>query len=192
MPKKRKSGARTLALTIILGAFISIMVISLANLTVDYFYEGPVYEKYCNTSLYGEPYSSPAVKSTGCNCNYTQDIRDQESSCTSRQGLPTYDYWDNGCIKSVKDCDLCQKSYNDDMKIYNHNVFFIFAIIGFIMIAIGLFLNPLLLQIILLPAGAWLVIEGSLNNFDEKLSVIIAFALLIIAAVYLAMKKLVR
>jgi hypothetical protein len=60
------------------------------------------------------------------------------------------------------------------------------------MIAIGLFLNPLLLQIILLPAGAWLVIEGSLSNFDEKLSVIIAFALLIIAAVYLAMKKLMR
>ena len=191
MPKKRKSGARTLALTIILGVFISIMVISLTNLTIDYVYEMPLYENYCNSSLYGEPYSSPAVKSVGaCICNYTQEIRDQESACNLKRGMPVYDYLENGCVKSVKDCDMCQKNYDNVMKEYNHNVFFILAVIGFIMIAVGLFLESLLLQIILLPAGAWLVIQGSLSNFDEKLSVIIAFALLIVAAVYLALKKL--
>jgi uncharacterized protein (DUF983 family) len=193
MPKKRKSSARTLALTIILGVFISIMVISLTNLTIDYAYERPLYENFCNNSVYSGPYDSQIVKSAGvCVCNYTQEIRDQEAACNLKRGMPVYDYFDNGCAKSVKDCDMCQKNYDDIMKQYNHNLFFILAIIGFIMIAVGLFLNPLLLQIILLPAGAWLVIQGSVSNFDEKLSVIIAFALLIIAAVYLAMKKLMR
>jgi len=194
MPEKRKQAGRTLALIIILGVFIAAMVISLSNLTVDYIYERPVYEKFCNSSVYlGEPYGSPALKTpagTGCGCNYSQQIQDQEASCTSSKGVPVYDYYETGCIKSVKSCNMCQKNYDDTMRIYNHNVFFIFAAIGFLMIVIGLFLESLLLQIILLPAGAWLVIEGSVGNFNEKLSVIICFSLLIISAVYLAMKKL--
>jgi len=193
MAKKVRTG-RTLALIIILGAFIAAMVISLSNLTVDYAYERPVYEKFCNTASYlNGPYGTQAIKAqarTGCICNYSQQIQDQETSCISSQGTPVYDYYETGCVKSVKSCDMCQKNLDDATKKYNHNVFFIFAIIGFLMIAVGLFLESLLLQIILLPAGAWLVIQGSVGNFDEKLSVIICFALLIIAAVYLAMKKL--
>jgi len=41
-----------------------------------------------------------------------------------------------------------------------------------------------------MPAGAVLVIESAMRNFDDKLAVIIVFALLIIAAVVLALKKL--
>jgi len=58
------------------------------------------------------------------------------------------------------------------------------------LIVAGLFVHILLIQIITMPAGAFLVIEAAVKNFDDKLLVIITFSLLIIAAVYLALKKL--
>jgi hypothetical protein len=58
------------------------------------------------------------------------------------------------------------------------------------LIVVGLFVKPLLIQIATLPAGAVLVIEAAMKNFDNKLMVIITFSLLIATAVYLALKKL--
>ena len=146
MAKKVKTAGRTLALTIIIGVFVSAMVISLSNLTVDYIYERPRYENFCNNTW--EQYFSPAAKSptfSGCGCNYSTALQAQEAECTSNRGMPVYDYYENGCVKSVKACDMCQKNFEDSMKKYNHNVFFVFAAIGFVMIAIGLFLPSLLL-----------------------------------------------
>jgi hypothetical protein len=53
-----------------------------------------------------------------------------------------------------------------------------------------LFSSVLLIQILALPAGAVLVIQAAVKNFDSKLMVICTFALLIVAAIYLALKKL--
>ena len=68
--------------------------------------------------------------------------------------------------------------------------FFIYAVVGFALIVFGLFISALLLQIVSLPAGAFLVIEAAVKNFDDKLFVIIVYGLLIVGALYLALKKL--
>jgi len=85
---------------------------------------------------------------------------------------------------------MCNKEFEDTMAKYNKNTFFIFAIIGFILILVGLYSSPLLIQIATMPAGAFLVIEAAVKNFQDKLLIIITFSLLIIAAVVLAIRKL--
>ena len=180
---------RNFALTIILGVFIAIMLTILINLTVSYVYPGPEYETFCKGALASGalPYSGE-VK--GTNCIFNKAVQDQAQSCINDGNTPIYEYDNSGCIISLKDCNDCQRRYDDAMKAYNRVTFFVFALVGFVMIVIGLFVSPLLIQLSLLPAGAFLVIEAAAKNFDSKLMVIVVFALLIVAAVYLALKKL--
>ncbi|MDD5700379.1 MAG: hypothetical protein PHH00_04325 [Candidatus Nanoarchaeia archaeon] len=183
---------RNFALTIILGVFIAIMLCVLVNLIVDYAYPSPQYETYCK-GVIGGPVSYPMgdVKgvSGGC-CASTKELQEQVQSCVNEGNTPVYEYNTDGCPKSLKECNDCNKRFGETIKSYNRKVFFVFAAVGFILIVAGLFVAPLLLQISLLPAGAFLVIEAAAKNFDSKLTVIIVFALLIVAAVYLALKKL--
>ena len=162
------------------------MVITLVNLIVDYVYPSPQFERYCNSSIYAysKPYPIPQ------NCTFNRSIDDSATACTSQGGNPIYNYDDNGCYTSVKSCDLCSKEFDSNMRSYNRISFFIFAFVGFVLIVLGLFIPTLLLQLISLPAGAVLVIESAMRNFDSKLSVIIVLTLLVIAAIYLALKKL--
>ncbi len=189
--KEKVSSGRRLALTIILGVFIAIMVITLFNLIVTYIYEVPKYEDSCR-NIGGMSY--PIKYGTGpeqyVNCTFSKALQEESDKCIQENGIPIYDYNEKGCTSSLKECNLCNKYFEDTMRIYNRNTFFVYAVIGFILIVFGLFIPILLIQIITLPAGAFLVIEAAIKNFDDKLYVIIIFSLLIIAAVYLALKKL--
>jgi len=198
MPKKevkKKLGGRNFALTIILGVFVAIMVVTLFNLLVTYIYEDPQYDDFCHgmgTGEYG-PYPIKYGIDTGqciSNCTFSRTLQEETDNCTYQNGIPFYEYNDDGCAIALKECNLCNQNFEKAFKKYNENTFFVYAAIGFILIVLGLFINTLLIQIIMLPAGAFLVIEAAVKNFDNKLYVIIVFSLLIIAAVYLALKKL--
>lgn len=183
-----KIGGRNLALTIIIGIFIAIMIVTLANLIVSYAYVEPDYMKVCNnTDYYPKPYLDQKINAT---CAFNKTLDAEVTSCIAGRGNPVYEYSDNGCTMGLKMCDKCNLKFEDMMKGYNRNAFFIFAIIGFLFIVWGLFDRRLLIQIIALPAGAILVIESAIRNFNDKLAVIIVLALLVIAAIYLALKKL--
>lgn len=189
--KEKVSSGRRLALIIILGVFIAIMVITLFNLIVTYVYEEPRYEDSCR-NIGGGPY--PIKYGTGSelytNCTFSKTLQEETDKCIQENGIPVYDYNEKGCTASLKECNLCNKNFENAMKLYNRNTFFVYAVIGFMLIVFGLFVHILLIQIITLPAGAFLVIEAAVKNFDDKLYVIIVFSLLIIAAVCLALKKL--
>ena len=189
---KKKLSGRNFALTILLGVFIAIMVVTLFNLIVSYVYEGPRYEDYCKGAEGIGPYPVKyGVSNEVCgNCTFSRELQIESEECAKEMGMPVYDYDEKGCTSAIKECNMCSKNFEDAMKAYNRQTFFVFALIGFALIVLGLFLSALLLQIIMLPAGAFLVIEAAVKNFDDKLYVIIIFSLLIVAAVYLAMKKL--
>ena len=186
--KTEKVAGRKLALTILLGIFISIMLITLFNLTVTYFYEMPQYDDFCK-NIY-ENYPMKYTNGQCLNCTFSKELQEASVSCGQEGGISVYEYDEKGCEISLKECNLCNKEFEDANKIYNRNTFFIYAAIGFALIVAGLFISILLIQLITLPAGAFLVIEAAVKNFDDKLYIIITFALLIIAAVYLALKKL--
>ena len=195
--KKEKLKGKNFALTILLGVFIAIMVSILFNLIVSYVYEGPEYGEFCRLEmkLIGEYGAKPIgeydiIPEKCLNCTFSKALQEKFDNCSSEGGIPIGEYDDNGCIIALKECNFCNKNFENEMKTYNKNSFFIFAPIGFILIVVGLFVSPLLIQIATLPAGAILVIEAAMRNFDDKLMIIITFALLIVAAIYLALKKL--
>ncbi len=194
MPSKKgkKMSGRNFALTILVGVFVAIMVATLFNLVVDYVYEGPDYEDYCKGVEGIGPYPVKyGVSNEFCgNCTFSSALQKQTEDCYNERGIPVYNYDSKGCTSSIKECNMCSKQFEDAMKAYNRETFFVFAAIGFVLIVVGLFVPVLLIQIITLPSGAFLVIEAAVKNFDDKLLVIITFSLLIIAAVYLALKKL--
>lgn len=189
--KGKKLSGRNFALTIIVGVFVAIMVVTLFNLLVSYVYEGPKYEDYCKGFGNG-PYPVKYGLDNGqCgNCTFSKTLQMETDNCTNENGMPVYDYNDKGCTVALKECNLCNKNFENDINKYHRNTFFIFEAIGFALIVAGLFVSVLLIQIITLPAGAFLVIEAAAKNFDDKLYVIITFSLLIVAAVILALKKL--
>jgi hypothetical protein len=187
--KKKIPSGRNLALTIILGVFISIMIITLFNLVVTYFYEGPDYNSFCNNT-YGQYQMKYGGTYSCINCTFSKELQEQTDKCTQEGGTPIYDYDERGCTSTIKECSFCSKNFDEATKIYERNTFFIYAAIGFVLIVVGLFVRILLIQLISLPAGAFLVIEAAIKNFDDKLYIIITFSLLIIAAIYLALKKL--
>jgi hypothetical protein len=189
--KKEKLKGRSFALTIILGVFLAIMVSVLFNLIVDYTYPGPEYDKYCKgvySSTYPIKYGDMGV--SGVNCTFSKVLQVQSDNCTSEGGIAVYEYDNNGCTTSMKECSFCNKQFEEASKEYNRTVFFVFAVIGFILIVLGLYVSPLLVQIASIPSGAVLVIESAMRNFDDKLAVIIVFALLIVLAIVLALRKL--
>lgn len=186
--KRNKSSGRNLALTIIIGIFIAIMVISLFNLIVDYAYPRPEYGDFCNALDFDQPYLMK-VNADNC-CDFSKTLQEQQEACYSQEGQPVFEYDDKGCPIEMKECDMCYTEYEDAMTKHNRISFFIFAAIGFALIVFGLLSSLLLLQIVALPSGAFLVIEAAVKNFDDKLYVIIVFTLLIIAAIYLALKRL--
>jgi len=189
--KKEKLHGRNFALTILLGVFIAVMVAVLFNLLVSYVYEPPKYEDICKNINSGPYPVKYGVGNEQCgNCTFSKSLQEETDKCFQDGGAAIYDYDDKGCTISLKECDMCNKQFNDATSKYNRNTFFIFAAIGFILIIAGLYVFPLLLQISTLPAGAFLVIEAAVKNFDDKLFVIITFALLIVAAVVLALRKL--
>lgn len=190
--KAKKMTGRNFALTIVLGVFIAIMVATLFNLVVDYVYEGPKYENYCNDTMGNGPYPVKyGVSNEVCgNCTFSPELQKETEECYSNRGMPIYNYDSKGCTSSIRECDMCSRTFEDAMKAYNRETFFVFALIGFVLIVVGLYVPVLLIQISTLPAGAFLVIEAAVKNFDDKLLVIITFSLLIIAAIMLALKKL--
>lgn len=189
---KKKMTGRNFALTIILGVFIAIMVITLFNLIVSYVYEPPQYDTYCKGMMVNGPYPVKyGLSNEQCgNCTFSPSLQQATEQCQQENGIPIYDYDSKGCTSGIKECNMCNKQMDDAMKAYNRSTFFVFAIIGFLLVVLGLFISTLLIQLIALPAGAVLVIEAAMKNFDDKLYVIIVFSLLIVAAVYLALKKL--
>lgn len=184
----KKFSKRNFALTIILSIFISIMIITLCNLIVSYFYEPPEYDDFCGID-FGKSSMTYGVNNCA-SCNFSEGLQKESELCFRNRGIPVYDYDSRGCASSISECSFCGKDFDSAQQTYNRNTFFIFALIGFAIIVAGLFIHVLLIQIIALPAGAFLVIEAAVRNFDDKLSVIIVFALLISAAIYLALKKL--
>ena len=187
----KKLVGRNFALTIVLGVFVAIMVATLANLVVSYAYEGPKYEDYCKGFDRGAYPVKYGLTNEVCgNCTFSKGLQESTERCYADGGIPLYDYDSVGCTSALKECDMCNKEFEKANEIYNRNTFFVYAAMGFVLIVAGLFVNVLLIQLITLPAGAFLVIEAAVKNFDNKLYVIITFALLIVAAVYLALKKL--
>ena len=85
-----------------------------------------------------------------------------------------------------KQCDL---DYQEAMKLYNQNIFWVLAPIGFILVLLGIFYSNLLINLTGIFGGSFLVIESIIRNLSNKITAFITLGLIILLIGYLAFKK---
>ena len=81
--------------------------------------------------------------------------------------------------------DTCYQDYDNAQSEYNQSVFYIYAIIGLIGIALGLSIPNLIAQISGIGSGFVLVIWGMVRNNDSTLTLFITSGLLIAIVIFM-------
>lgn len=170
-------------LAMIIG--ISVLLPLFLIFFIDAVYSEPVWENYCNTSLY-QPYSYP--KENNCTDYYSlPEVR----NCISNQGNPLYSYDSNNCQVFEK-CDYCQKEYEKASQEYNRNIFFIIAPIGLLIVIIGIYLATDYIGAGLMFGGLITLFYATLKYFSNMSKLLRSLVLLIelLLIIYIGYKKI--
>jgi len=170
---------------LVLGIGIIIVFGLVLHYGIEAFYQTPQYDKYCNASRY---YSYPVpekLPAQAVNCTYSKALREAENKCFAEQGQPVYDYDDNGCTSAVKECDYCNKYFNEAQDEHAKTAFIISIIAGLIVIILGYaILSTEPVGSALMGSGIWAFFYGAVINW-RNLSNIWRFLLLLVALILL-------
>ncbi|MBX4196309.1 hypothetical protein KW805_01850 [Candidatus Pacearchaeota archaeon] len=167
---------------IVLGIGIFIVYMLMLGYGIEAFYPSPKYDSYCTGSEFTSPKYPYAVIPT--NCSYSPELQQQEQACYASQGMPVYQYNNQGCTISAT-CNYCNKQFNDAQKEYSKGVFIVALIAGIITLIIGytiLSVEPV--GSALMASGIGAIFYGSVRNWSN-LSDIWRFLLLLVALVVL-------
>src|SRR3989344_1903436 len=123
---------------LVLGIGIIIVFGLLLWQGIEAFYPSPQYEVYCNSTRYNYPYPAD-IKPLGPqeNCNFSRELQDKQNECYNNGGTPIFEYNERGCSVSVKECDYCNKYFNEAQDDYSQIVFIISLIAGIIALFVG-------------------------------------------------------
>lgn len=113
---------------------------------------------------------------------------------------PKYDDYCRGCVSPSPIVDKsdtinqacyqsCQEDYNNALKSYSQNIFYILAGLGLLFLLLGLFINMSIIQYTGLISGGVLAIEGIVRNFESKTSVFVASVALFVIFIVFAVIK---
>jgi hypothetical protein len=170
-----------LGLSIILSIILTIIIVSTVNVGVSLFLNEPEYDKFCNTT------KTYAIETYD---NITKEVCENNNGTWTPQNIQ--------CIKAPCPqgyCDFyskCNQAYSDAQKPYNQQKFYIFAVLGFILLLTGLFMSENLIQITGLATGAILVFEGIVQNLENKAAVFTSLVLILIIFGVLAYRVIQR
>lgn len=134
---------------LILGAIIAVIFVMFCVYGTKLIYDEPMYEDYCNSSMYSTP-----QKIIAQNCTNWQAIESAKSNCWNQEGVPISEYDENGCETSIT-CSTCSRDFENAERDYSKNLFIISLVFGVIVIVISF----LLLQV---PSVAGGLMLGSL------------------------------
>jgi hypothetical protein len=170
---------------LVLGIGIFIVFMFLLHNGIRAFYEpAPMYEDFCNSSRYSYPIVSKTLPSEQA-CTFSAELREAEQSCYAQTGQPVYEYDEYGCQISIKECDFCQREYDNAKQEHNKVVFVIALIVGIIILLTGysiLYIEPV--GSALMASGIGSIIYGTISNW-ENLGNLGRFLLLFLAFVLL-------
>ena len=150
------------ALTIVVSIILTILIISLVNVGLSLFLEGPNYEDFC-----GRYIPIPGIENTErtpTNLICSQDVKTcADGSTLSRDPKMGCEFFP--CSSEFKDC---QEEYQSYLKDYNQVRYYVFASVGFILLLLGLFSGFSMIQLTGLASGGILLTEGIVLNFQNK------------------------
>ena len=84
----------------------------------------------------------------------------------------------------------CADQFEQAMSERNKTLFFIIAPIGFILLVIGTFMKDLVMQIMLMLSGFINTLSAIIQNDQDKVSIFITIALLLVIGILFVRKKL--
>ncbi len=181
---KAKEVAMTIALAVLGALFVGLLV--------DALYESPKYEDFCGRGRY--PDAQPKYVDPSYICNYTATAQEREQidTCYQDEGNPEFNYDEKGCQTSYKECNYCNKYFNEANNIYNRNVFYMIAPIGVIAIIVGLFLGYEVVGTGLMFSGILLVAYATMRYFSDmsKLMRVLVIFVELVLLILISIKKL--
>lgn len=171
---------------LILGIGIFIVYLLMLGYGIEAFYPSPQYDSFCTGAGGGRyPYVEPVKGTASGTCAFSRVIQEQSEACSAQGGFAAYAYDDAGCVSGVKECNLCQKKFDDAQKGYSKVIFVIALIAGLLTLFIGygvLSVEPV--GSALMASGVGAILYGSVRNW-QNLSDIWRFLLLLVALVLL-------
>ena len=157
---------------VILGFSIAVIFVFFVVFGIKAFYKEPKYEDFCNNTIFIEkPYPYPAkepyreINQSVCNRIEVKNY-EFERDCSGRKGQTIYAPDENGC-RVAKECNFCNKNYNEVSNVYNKNVFIISGIVGIIVIIIGAILSLTSVSSGLFGGGVLTIIYGTMSYWSE-------------------------
>ena len=169
---------------IVLGVGIFIVFMLMLGYGIEAFYASPKYESYCSGAEFryqGKVYPGGIEQ----NCKFSKSLVEEENACYASGGQPIFEYDNSGCSIGLKECNLCNKEFNDARIAHDKIVFVIALIAGIITLFVGfsiLSVEPV--GSALMAAGVGAIFYGSVRNW-ENLSNVWRFLLLVVALVLL-------
>lgn len=161
--------ANKITLTIIISIILTIILVSTVNVGTSLFLDEPKYDKFCD---YTKSYPIDTYD------NITKELCEDNNGTWIPQNIQCVKA---PCVQGY--CDFyqkCNQDYQDSLKPYNQTRFYIFAIIGFTLLLVGLFNKENLVQLTGLTTGGILVFEGIVMNLENKGIVFTALILILI------------
>jgi hypothetical protein len=169
---------------LVLGIGIFIVYLLMLNYGIEAFYKSPQYNDFCSGAegRYSVKMYPGAVEQ---NCKFSKTLTDLESQCYADGGMPVFEYDSSGCATALKECDFCNKMFNDATIEHDKVVFVVAIIVGIITLFIGyLVLSTEPVGSALMASGVGAIFYGSMRNW-QNLSNVWRFLLLVVALVLL-------
>jgi len=157
-------------LTILVSIILTIILVAIVNVGLSIFLEYPDYEDFCNEFIAQETIETPE-RCEEIGGNWNPDGK-------ARPPMPAEDVGStNGfCDRYV----TCRQELEDARKPYNQKRYYVFALIGFILLIIGLFAKESMFQLTGLSTGGILVFQGIVSNLENKIVVFITLLLILV------------
>lgn len=147
---------------------------------IEAFYASPQYEDFCNSAKYAGPIVYAKEQ-----CNFSTGLEREQQNCYTNRGQPVFEYNGNGCPISLKECDMCNKEFENAQDKHSKAVFIISIIVGIIALIVGygiLSIEPV--GSALMGGGVWAIFWGTAINW-RNLGSLWRFGLLFLALVLL-------
>lgn len=163
---------------------IAILFTTFAFVLVDAVYPRPEYGDFCENNYPIKP------KVYDSNVNCTEDYLQEEQLCYQDNGIPGYDYDEQGCMIFEK-CDYCSRDYQNAQDNYSNTLLLILAPIGALAILLGVFYKIEFIGTGFMFSGIFIMFISTVQNFEnlnEFTRVIVVFLELLLI-LFIAYKK---
>jgi hypothetical protein len=166
-----------LALSILVSIILTIIIVSLANVGIALFMDEPKYNEFCDFKTQEVIENQERCEEIGGKWNpegktFPREIREPEAIQLDDQGNVIAGY----CDRNYE----CTKEWESAYESFNQKRFYVFALLGFVLLLTGLFSKENLVQITGLAAGGILVFEGIVTNWESEAIVFVALLLILI------------